>query len=349
MEFSAQSIAELLNGTVEGDPGISVNNVSKIENGSKNTLTFLGNPKYEEFIYKTGASICLVSSDFSPKETLPENLTLVKVENVYECFGKLLSFYQDQFLPERKISNLASVHPHSTIGNDVYIGEFASVGDGCEIGEGVFLYPGVRIGNKTKIGLNTIVYGGAQIYYGCEIGKNCTIHSGAIIGADGFGFSPSSANNYQKIPQIGNVIIEDHVEIGANTCVDRATLGSTIIRKGVKLDNLIQIGHNVEIGENTVIAGQTGIAGSTRIGKNCMIGGQVGIVGHLEIGDEVKIAAQSGIGKSLENGAIVQGSPAIPIMEFKKSNLEFRNLPTISRKVAHLERLIDQINQHKNE
>lgn len=349
MEFSAQKIAELLNGTVEGDPNVSVHNVSKIEQGIKNTLTFLGNPKYEEHIYQTGASVCLVSHEFIPRESLPDSLTLVKVENVYECFGKLLSFYQEQFLPERSISKSASVHPSATVGKDVYIGDFASIGHGSEIGDGAFIYPGVRIGNKAKVGHNSIVFGGAQIYYGCIIGDNCTIHSGAIIGADGFGFSPNSANNYQKIPQIGNVILEDHVEIGANTCIDRATLGSTVIRKGVKLDNLIQIGHNVEIGENTVIAGQTGIAGSTKIGKNCMIGGQVGIIGHIEIGDDVKIAAQSGIGKSLENGAIVQGSPAIPIIEFKKSNLEFRNLPTISRKLAHLERLIDQINHQTNE
>lgn len=349
MEFSAEKIAGILNGTVEGDPHVSVNNVSKIENGAKHTLTFLGNPKYEEYIYNTGASVCLVGRDFEPKENLPAGLTLIKVDNVYECFGKLLGFYQEQFLPAREISDKAHVHPSAKIGKNVYIGEFASIGRDCEIGDGVFIYPGVRIGIKSKIGEGSIVFGSAQLYYGCEIGKHCTIHSGAIIGADGFGFSPGSANNYQKIPQIGNVILEDHVEIGANTCIDRATLGSTIIRKGVKLDNLIQIGHNVEIGENTVIAGQTGIAGSTKIGKNCMIGGQVGIIGHIEIGDEVKIAAQSGIGKSLENGAIVQGSPAIPILEFKKSNLEFRNLPTISRKVAHLERLIDQINHQANE
>ncbi|NND77688.1 MAG: UDP-3-O-(3-hydroxymyristoyl)glucosamine N-acyltransferase [Flavobacteriales bacterium] len=345
MEFTARSIAELLGGSVVGDKDVAVNMVSKIEEGGPGTLTFLGNPIYEEYIYKTEASVCLVNNDFSPKTSVPDSLSLIKVENVYECFAKLLSFYQAQFLPEKKISKHAAIHETASIEDDVYIGDFVSIGANVSIAKGSYIYSNVSIGRDSTIGENAIIYSNVTIYYGSKIGKDVTLHGGVTIGADGFGFAPNAENNYNKVPQIGNVVLEDDVEVGANTCIDRATLGSTIIRKGVKLDNLIQVGHNVEIGEHTVIAGQTGIAGSTKIGKKCLIGGQVGIVGHLTIGDEVKIAAQSGIGKSLENGAIVQGSPAFPILEYKKSNIEFRNLPTISRKVAHLERLIEQLDR----
>ena len=345
MEFTAEAIAELLGGSVVGDKNVAVNMVSKIEEGAPGTLTFLGNPAYEEYIYSTDASICLVANDFRPKTDIPSSLSLVKVENVYECFAKLLAFYQSQFLPEKKISKFAAIHETAEIEEDVFIGDFVSVGANVKIAKGSYIYPNVSIGRDSTIGENAIIYSNVTIYYGSKIGKNVMLHGGVTLGADGFGFAPNAENNYNKVPQIGNVVLEDDVEIGANTCVDRATLGSTFIRKGVKLDNLIQVGHNVEIGENTVIAGQTGIAGSTKIGKNCLIGGQVGIVGHLIIGDEVKIAAQSGIGKSLENGAIVQGSPAFPIIDFKKSNIEFRNLPATSRKVAHLERLIEQLDR----
>ncbi|MEM7161599.1 MAG: UDP-3-O-(3-hydroxymyristoyl)glucosamine N-acyltransferase [Bacteroidota bacterium] len=346
MKFSAQSIAELLNGTVEGDANTSVGMVSKIEEGRPGTLSFLGNPNYEHYIYSTQSSICLVQNDFSPKEELPKTLTLVRVEDVYGCFAKLLEFYEAQFLPAKEISKHAAIHESAEIADDVYIGNFVSIGPDVKVESGAYIYSNCSIGKGSRIGKDSIIYAGVKIYHGSQIGERVMLHSGVIIGADGFGFAPGAENNYRKVPQIGNVIIEDDVEIGANTCVDRATMGSTILKKGVKLDNLIQVGHNVEIGENTVIAGQTGIAGSTKIGKDCMIGGQVGIVGHINIGDEVKIAAQSGIGKSLENGAIVQGSPAFPIIEFKKSNIEFRNLPTLSRKLAHLERQIAQLNNH---
>ena len=348
MEFTAKQIAELLNGSVEGDELQSVKMVSKIEEGVPGTLCFLANPKYEEHIYQTAASICLIEESFQPKESIPSSLTLIRVEDVYGCFAKLLAFYQAQFLPEKEISSHAFIHETAQVDEDVYIGEFVSVGANVRISSGTYIYPGTTIARDSSIGNNTVIYNGVQIYHASNIGSNVTLHAGVIVGADGFGFAPGAENNYRKVPQIGNVVIEDDVEIGANSCIDRATMGSTIIRKGVKLDNLIQIGHNVEIGENTVIAGQTGIAGSTKIGKDCMIGGQVGIIGHLSIGDEVKIAAQSGIGKDLDNGAIVQGSPAFPIMEFKKSNIEFRNLPTISRKLAHLERQIEQLN-HQHE
>jgi len=346
MEFSAKAIAQLINGKIEGDPNVSIGMVSKIEEGESGTLSFLGNPSYEEYIYQTASSICLVQTDFEAKQALPKSLTLIRVDDVYGCFAKLLAFYQSQFLPEKNISKHAAIHESAQIEEDVYIGDFVSVGPDVKIASGTYIYPNCRIGKGSKIGSNCIIFSGSQVYHGSQIGDRVTLHGGVVIGADGFGFAPGSENNYRKVPQIGNVIIEDDVEIGANTCVDRATMGSTILRKGVKLDNLIQVGHNVEIGENTVIAGQTGIAGSTKIGKDCMIGGQVGIVGHITIGNEVKIAAQSGIGKSLEDKAIVQGSPAFPIIEFKKSNIEFRNLPTISRKLAHLERQIQQLNSH---
>jgi len=345
MEFTAKAIADLLGGRIEGDENVAVNMVSKIEQGRPGTLCFLGNAKYEEYIYKTESFICLVGNDFEPKENLPSTLTLIRVDDVYGCFAKLLAFYQSQFLPEKRISKYAAIHESAKIADDVYIGDFVSIGANVRIDSGTYIYPNTTIGRDSSIGANSIIYSGVSIYYGSQIGKNVTLHGGVIIGADGFGFAPGAENNYKKVPQIGNVVLEDDVEIGANSCIDRATMGSTIIRKGVKLDNLIQVGHNVEIGENTVIAGQTGIAGSTKIGKDCMIGGQVGIIGHLTLGDEVKIAAQSGIGKDLEDKAIVQGSPAFPILDYKKSNIEFRNLPATTRKLAYLERQIEQLTQ----
>ncbi|MFT7613350.1 MAG: UDP-3-O-[3-hydroxymyristoyl] glucosamine N-acyltransferase [Parvicellaceae bacterium] len=350
MEFSAGQIAQLLGGTIEGDENTTVNNLSKIEEGQPNTLSFLANPKYTEYIYTTGASLVIVANTFKAERPIPESLTLIRVEEPYKSFAILLDQYNQLKNNKTGISTHAAVSESAILGIDCYVGNFVSIGDGANIGNNVQIHAGSAIGDNVKIGDNSIVFGNVTIYSECVIGANCTLHSGVIIGSDGFGFTPNADNNYNKVPQIGNVILEDHVEIGSNTCVDRATLGSTIIRKGVKLDNLIQVAHNVEIGENTVIAAQTGIAGSTKIGKNCMIGGQVGIVGHLNIADEVKIAAQSGIGSNIEKiGEIVQGSPAFYVGDYKRSYVMFRSLPKIKKKVDEMEKELKKLKEGNNE
>jgi UDP-3-O-[3-hydroxymyristoyl] glucosamine N-acyltransferase len=339
MEFSAQQIAQVLGGTVEGDSNQMVTNLSKIEEGKEGTLSFLANPKYEEYIYTTQASLVIVSNSFVPAKALPASCTLIRVENAYESFAKLLDMYNAYKNNKIGVSEKAAIAKTVTLGNDVYVGNFVSIGEHVKIGNNVKIHPNTSIADNVVIGDNTIIFSGVCIYESSVIGAHCTLHSGVIIGGDGFGFAPNSENNYNKVPQIGNVIIEDHVEVGANTTIDRATLGSTIIRKGVKIDNLIQIAHNVEVGENTVIAAQTGIAGSTKIGKNCMIGGQVGIVGHITIADEVKIAAQSGVGQSItEKGAIVQGSPAFSIGDYRKSYVVFKNLPHLKKQIDNLQK-----------
>ncbi|MBA3900695.1 MAG: UDP-3-O-(3-hydroxymyristoyl)glucosamine N-acyltransferase, partial [Bacteroidetes bacterium] len=304
-------------------------------------------PKYTPYIYNTDASIVIVNKGFIAEAPLKESLTLIKVEDAYKAFTMLLTAYSQIKRDKKGIDSRSFVSENAKIGINLYIGAFAFIGENCEIGDNVKIYPNVYIGDNVKIKENTTIFSGVNIYSECEIGAECTIHSGVTIGGDGFGFAPNSENNYEKVPQIGNVIIEDHVEIGSNTAIDRATLGSTIIRKGVKLDNLIQIAHNVEIGENTVIAAQTGIAGSTKIGKNCMIGGQVGIVGHISIADGVKIAAQSGVGANILNeGEIVQGSPAFPIGEYKRSYVLFRALPKVKSQIEELEKEIKNIKKN---
>lgn len=344
MEFSANQISQILEGNVEGNGDTTVSTLSKIEEGKKGSLSFLANPKYSEYIYDTEASIVIVGKEFEAERTLKHNPTLIRVEDAYAAFGQLLEMYNQVKNNKIGISKTAIVSDSATVGENVYLGENVVIGDNTTIADGVKIFPNSFVGDNASIQTNTTVFAGARIYSETQIGKECVIHSGAIIGADGFGFAPNSENNYKKVPQIGNVIIEDYVEIGANTCIDRATLGSTIIRKGVKLDNLIQIAHNVEIGENTVIAAQTGIAGSTKIGKNCMIGGQVGIVGHIKIAEEVKIAAQSGIGNSIEEkGAIVQGSPSIPIGDYKRSYVMFRKLPDMASQIRELERKLEEL------
>ncbi|KAA3651882.1 MAG: UDP-3-O-(3-hydroxymyristoyl)glucosamine N-acyltransferase [Bacteroidetes bacterium] len=345
MKFSALQISEILDGTIEGDKNTCVTSVSKIEEGITGSISFLANPKYAEYIYSTDASIVILNRDFKLDRPVKNTLTLIRVDNAQACFGQLLEMYNQVKNNKIGISPKADIDESAKIGKDVYIGANTSIGENVVLGDGVKIYPNCYIGDNAKIGENSTIFAGSQIYSESIIGKECVIHSGVSIGADGFGFVPNSENNYKKVPQIGNAIIEDHVEIGANTCIDRATLGSTIIRKGVKLDNLIQIAHNVEIGENTVIAAQTGIAGSTKIGKNCMIGGQVGIVGHIKIADEVKIAAQSGIAQSIETaGTIVQGSPAINIGDFKRSYVMFRKLPEISAQLQNLDKKFNNIN-----
>lgn len=341
MEFSAHQIAQMLGGTVDGNPDATVNTLSKIEEGEAHSLSFLANPKYTHYIYETNATIVIVDKNFEAEQALKKSTTLIRVDDAYASFAKLLDAYNKIKNDKKGISNKSDISESATLGEDVYVGAFAIIGEHVKIGNNVKIYPSSIIGDNVTIGDNTIVYADVKIYSDCVVGKECVIHSGTVIGADGFGFAPNSENQYNKVAQIGNVIIEDHVEIGANTCIDRATLGSTKIRKGVKIDNLIQIAHNVEIGENTVIAAQTGIAGSTKIGKNCMIGGQVGFAGHLNIGNGVKIAAQSGLGNDIADNEIIQGSPAFSIGDYKRSYVHFRKLPQMSQQISELEKKLN--------
>jgi len=344
MNFTAALIAEFLKGSVEGNPEATVNDISKIEEGKPGTLSFLANPKYEKFIYDTQSTIVIVNADFQPQKDI--SATLVKVKNAYESFAALLRLY-DQSKPRKSgVSKMASISETASLGKELYVGDFTVVDENTTLGDGVQLYPQVYVGDNVKIGEGTILHPGVKVYEGCEIGANCVIHAGAVIGGDGFGFAPNQENNYEKVPQVGKVIIEDHVEVGANTTVDRATIGATILRKGVKLDNLIMIGHNVEIDENTVIAAQSGISGSTKVGKNCMFGGQVGLIGHITIASGVKIAAQSGISKDVkEEGMVIQGSPAFEFGPYQRSYLLFRNLPKIREQINELERKVAGLTQ----
>jgi len=343
MEFTALQISNLLQGTLEGDPNASVKHLSKIEEGVPGSLSFLANPKYTEFIYSTRASIVIVGNDFVAEQ--PIAATLVRVADPYASFASLLEMYNKVMRDKKGIEQPSFISDGAILGTDCYLGAFSYLGNNAKIGNRVKIYPNVYIGDNVIIGDDTTLFPGVKIYSDCTIGHSCTLHAGVIVGADGFGFAPSSGT-YNKVAQIGNVVIEDHVEIGAGTTIDRATLGSTFIRKGVKLDNLIQIAHNVEIGENTVIAAQTGIAGSTKIGKDCMIGGQVGIVGHLSIADNTKIAAQSGVGTSVtEPGQILQGSPAFSISDYRRTYVVFKKLPDLDKKIQELEKALAELRQ----
>lgn len=336
MKFTAEQIAGILEGEVVGNPNVEVSKLSKIEEGIEGGLTFLANPKYTPFIYKTKASIVIVNNDFKPERKIPA--TLIKVEDAYKSFSKLLEYYNQVKLNKFGIEKPSFISDSATIGNEIYVGAFAYVGENVIIGNNVKIFPNVYIGDNVVIGDNTVIFSGAKLYSETIIGKYCVIHSGAIIGADGFGFVPDKKGEYSKIPQIGNVILEDFVDIGAVTSIDRATFGSTIIKKGVKLDNQIQIGHNVEIGKNTVIAAQAGVAGSTKIGENCQIGGQVGIAGHLTIGNGVRIQAQSGIGRNIKDNEILQGSPAFGYGDWNKSYVYFKNLPKLAKTINKLDK-----------
>ncbi len=338
MEFTARQVAEVIQGSIEGNPEVKVTRLSKIEEGEPGSLTFLANPKYTQYIYSTQASIVIVNKDFKPEN--PVSATMIRVEDAYTAFANLLDVYNRIKLNKTGISSLSFISASARIGKNVYIGEFAYIGDNVTVGDNTKVYPHVYLGDNVTVGSNTTIFAGVNIYSDNQIGNDCTIHSGVVIGSDGFGFAPQQDKNYKKVAQIGNVIIEDNVEIGANTTIDRATLGSTIIRKGAKLDNLIQIAHNVEIGENTIIAAQTGISGSTKVGKNCMIAGQVGLIGHLNIADDVKIGAQSGISTNLPEGSIVLGSPAFDIVKYRKAYVHFRNLPDIIKRLEELEKLM---------
>ena len=339
MKFTAEQIAGMLEGTVEGNSSAEVSGLSKIEEGKAGTLTFLANPKYISHIYSTGASVAIVSNDFVAEQALPETLTLIRVEDAYGSFAKLLEAYSQFKRPRPGIHASAVIDSTVVIGENVHIGAGVVIEAGVSIGNNSVIMAQSYLGEHVKVGNFTTVHPGVKIYSECVIGANCTLHAGVIIGADGFGFAPQADNRYAKVPQIGNVVIEDRVEIGANTAIDRATLGSTIIREGVKLDNLIQIAHNVEIGKNTVIAALTGIAGSTKIGENVMIGGQVGIAGHLTIANGVKIAAQTGISASvLKEDVVMQGTPAVSTMDFKKSYIIHRRLPQLLERIERLEK-----------
>ena len=331
MNFTTGQIADQINGTVIGNRDAVITSISKIEEGSKGSLTFLANPKYTEYIYSTNASAAIVSNDFKPTEKI--QITLIKVKDPYSSFTTILELFNKNQSDRKGISDLTVIDKSSKISDSAFIGSFSTVGKNSIIADNCIIENQVFIGDNVKIGEGSMIYPGVKILDDTKIGKNCIIHSSCSIGSDGFGFAPNDDGSYKKIPQTGNVIIGDNVEIGSNSTIDRATLGSTIISNGVKIDNQIQIAHNVEIGENTAIAAQSGIAGSTKIGKNCMIGGQVGIIGHLKIGDNVKIQAQAGVTSDVESNARITGTPAISYMNYNKSYVHFKNLPEIVKKI----------------
>lgn len=345
MVLTAGAVAALLNGAVDGNADVTLNDVCPIEHGKVGALTFLANPKYTQHLYTTSASAAIVASDFAPTEEV--SCTLIRVKDPYAAFAILLEQYSRMKRPATGIHPTAFIDATATVGDNAFIGAQAVIDIGATVGNGCFIHPQAYVGRNAKVGDNVTLHTGVRLLDDCVVGHNCTIHSGTVIGSDGFGFAPSD-NAYGKVPQIGNVIIHDDVEIGANCTIDRATMGSTVIGKGVKLDNLIQVAHNVEIGEHTVIAAQTGIAGSTKIGARCMIGGQVGIVGHLKIGDNVKIAAQSGIGSDVKDNALMQGSPAFDAGNYRRAYVSFRGLPKTVAIINELRMDVDVLkkNQH---
>jgi UDP-3-O-[3-hydroxymyristoyl] glucosamine N-acyltransferase len=343
MKFSAEQIAGILDGEIHGESETMVNDLAKIEEGKPGTLSFLSNPKYEEFIYTTGSSICIVNKSFEPSKPLPVQLTLIKVEDAYSCFAKLLELYGNLYKKEAQIEQPSSIHDTASIAKNVHIGAFTYIGKNAKIKEDVVIYPNCYIGENVTIEKGTKIYPSVNIYHDCKIGSNCILHSGSVIGSDGFGFAPDEKGKFQKIPQIGNVVIEDDVELGSNVSIDRATMGSTFIRKGVKIDNLCQIAHNVDVNEDSAMAAQVGIAGSTKIGKNVLIGGQAGISGHIKVADQTKIVAQSGIPSTIKKAQTLMGSPGIPLDDFKRSYFGFRKLPGLLKKIQELEEKIEAL------
>ncbi|MBO4995415.1 MAG: UDP-3-O-(3-hydroxymyristoyl)glucosamine N-acyltransferase [Muribaculaceae bacterium] len=341
MEFSAEQIAGLVNGCVEGDGSVKISTFAKIEEGHEGAISFLANPKYTQYIYTTKSSAVLVARDFVPEH--PVSATLIRVDDPYATVANLLKMVSEMMVPkpvgiEQPVYLSAGVE----VPDDAYVGAFAYIGKGVKLGKGVKIYPHVYLGDGVEVGDGTILYSGVKVYYGCKIGSRCILHSGAVIGGDGFGFAPVDGH-YEKIPQIGNVVIEDDVEIGANTTVDRAMMGCTRIGKGVKLDNLIMIAHNCQVGESTVMAAQAGVAGSTKVGKHCMIGGQVGLAGHIHVGDGAEIAAQSGMHKDVAPNARLFGSPAMDLREYGRQALNIRKLPDLYSKVKELERTVAEL------
>ncbi|MDR2026497.1 MAG: UDP-3-O-(3-hydroxymyristoyl)glucosamine N-acyltransferase [Prevotellaceae bacterium] len=342
--FSAEIIANYLQGEVEGDSSVAVSDVARIEQGKPGTLCFYANPKYEKYVYTTKASVILLNRDYVLKEKIAP--TIIRVDNAYESVASVLGLFESTKSANKKGREYPSkVSWRSKRGKNCYIGAFAYIARGAKLGNNVKIYPHVYIGDNVTIGDNTVIYSGAKIYHGCVVGSGCIIHSGAVIGADGFGFAPQANGEYRKIPQIGNVIIEDNVEIGACTTVDRSTMGSTIIHAGVKLDNLIQIAHNVEIGRNTVVAAQTGIAGSVKIGENCIFAGQAGVVGHIKIGNRVTVASKTGIQNNVDDGKSMLGFPSMEASKYKRSFIVFRNLPALKNSVDELEKKINKLEE----
>lgn len=345
MEFTAKQIAAYIQGTIVGDENATVHTFAKIEEGMPGALSFLSNPKYTHYIYNTQSSIVLVNKDFEPEQAV--TATLIKVDNAYESLAKLMTLYEQSQPKRTGIDPLAYVAPTAKLGKDVYLAPFACVGDHAEIGDGTELHPHATVGRNAKVGSHCILYTHANVYHDCRVGNNCILHSGSVIGADGFGFAPS-ATGYEKIPQIGIAILEDDVEVGANTCIDRATMGATVIHKGVKLDNLIQIAHNVEIGSHTVIASQTGIAGSAKIGEWCMLGGQVGVAGHIKVGNRVSVGAQSGIPGNVKDGSTLMGYPAITPKQFARSAAVYKKLPEMYSELNRLQKEIEELKKQLN-
>lgn len=343
MQFTAHEIGILLNGTVEGNPDVTVNQLAKIEEAQQGSLSFLANPRYEQYLYNSHASVIILNYDFIISQ--PVSATLIRVKDAYSAFSVLLEKYNTLKLDKKGIENMSFVHPTAKLGKDVYIGAFAYVGPNVVVGDHSKIYPHVYLGDNVVLGKNCTLFSGVKIYFDCILHNNIIIHSSTVIGSDGFGFAPQNDGSYTKISQIGNVVIEDDVEIGANTCIDRATLGSTIIHKGVKLDNLIQLAHNVEIGSNTVIASQTGISGSAKVGENCIIGGQVGVVGHISIAKGSQIQAKSGINRTIEEeGKRWAGAPATNFTNHMRAQVVLQRLPELERKLEELERRLGVIN-----
>lgn len=344
MEFSAKQIAQFVQGVIEGDENATVNTFAKIENGKPGAISFLSNPKYTHYIYDTESSIVLV--DKSVELEKPTKATLIKVDNAYECVAKLLQLYESMKPKKKGIDSLAFISPSAKIGENVYIGAFAYIGDNVVIGDGCQIYPNVVICENAKVGNDCLFYPNVTIYHDCHVGNRVTLHAGSVVGSDGFGFAPSE-NGYDKIPQIGIVTIEDDVEIGANTCIDRSTMGSTYVRKGVKLDNLVQIAHNTDIGANTVMSAQVGIAGSTKVGQWCMFGGQVGIAGHITIGNKVFLGAQSGVPSSLKDNQTLIGTPPMEKLPYFKSQAIFQKLPDLYKQIQKLQKEVDELKKLK--
>lgn len=339
MEFSAQQIAGLLNGTIEGDENVKVSSLSKIEEGKLGSLSFLSNPKYTPHIYNTDASVVILNHTVELTKKVKPTLTLIRVEDAYSSFASMLEMYYQSKMDKKGIEEPSTISPTAKLGKDCYIGSYVYIGENVSIGNNVKIYPQTYIGDNTTIGDNCTFFSGVKIYHDCVVGNDCIIHANTVVGSDGFGFAPNADNEFKKVPQIGNVVLEDNVEIGSNSCIDRATMGSTIIRKGAKLDNLVQIAHNVEIGESCVLAGGSFVAGSSVLGKNVMMGGQAGVVGHLTVADGVKIAGQAGVGSSIkEEGLIVQGSPAFSIGDYQRSYVLFRGLRKLNDRVSAVEK-----------
>lgn len=347
MQFTAAQIASIIGARIEGNPDAAVGSFGKIEEAQKGQLAFLANPKYEDFLYTTGASVIIVNDALELKQ--PINATLLRVSDAYLAFATLLSAYQEMIAQQMTgIQEPSYISKSATLGNNIFVGAFAYIGDNVTLGNNVKVYPNVYIGNNVKIGDNSTLHPGVRIYHDCVVGKHVNIHAGTVIGSDGFGFAPQADGSFKKVPQIGNVVIEDHVEIGANATIDRATMGSTLVKSGAKLDNLIQVAHNVEVGHNTVIAAQAGVSGSTKIGNNVMIGGQAGIVGHLHIADNTKINAQSGVSKSIKTpNTAVTGSPAFDYTSALRSQAVSRNLPELEKRIIELENLVKQLIMEK--